>query len=70
MALSAKELLESNNDDEIKETIRRRKDLEFKRRKIGDNLEALNNLDRPEVTEDFEDSPFADRKPLEDEDII
>lgn len=27
----------------------------------GDNFEALQNLDRPEVTEDFTDSKFADR---------
>ena len=67
--MSAKELLEWD-DEPIKQTEIRRKNLEFKRRKIGDNLEALNNLDRPEVTEDFEDSPFADRKPLENEDEI
>ncbi len=27
-----------------------------------DNTEELNNLGHEEVTEDFEDSPFADRK--------
>lgn len=69
MGMSAKELLEWD-DEPMKQTEIRRKNLEFKRRKIGDNLEALNNLDRPEVTEDFEDSPFADRKPLENEDEI
>ena len=69
MGMSAKELLEWD-DEPIKQTEIRRKNLEFKRRKIGDNLEALNNLDRPEVTEDIEDSPFADRKPLENEDEI
>lgn len=70
MAKTAKELLESNDDEEIKQAIRRNKDFQFKRRKFGDNLEALNNLDRAEVTEDFEDSPFADRKPLINEDEI
>lgn len=73
MAKSAKELLDMNsNDDEIERTIIRRKGmLESRRRQQYDaNLEELNNLDRPEVTEDFEDSPFADRKPLINEDEI
>ena len=30
----------------------------------ADNFEALQNLGRNKVSEDFEDSPHADRKPL------
>ena len=32
-----------------------------------ENQANLNNEERPEVTEDFSDSPFADRKPLEED---
>ena len=34
--------------------------------KPKDNFTELQNFDREKVTEDFEDSPFADRKKKED----
>lgn len=34
-----------------------------------ENLSEINNLGRREVSEDFEDSPFADRQPIIEEDI-
>ncbi len=37
------------------------------RTKGADNFEALQQLGHEKVSEDFEDSPHADRKPLEDE---
>lgn len=34
------------------------------RREDEDNSAELNNFGRKPVSEDFEDSPFADRKPI------
>ncbi len=41
-----------------------------KRRKapsVEENLEALNNDGRKEVSEDFSDSPHADRQPIKED---
>lgn len=39
--------------------------LRFRKGQIDENLEAMNNDTRPLLSEDFEDSPFADRKTIE-----
>lgn len=37
-------------------------------REAEDNASGINNLGHDEVTEDFEDSPYADREPIESDD--
>lgn len=39
-----------------------------KKRSEEENLSELNNLGRKHVSEDFEDSPHADRKPVNEKD--
>jgi hypothetical protein len=57
----------SNLLDEIPEPYKAPLGRRFRKVTEEENFEALNNDEREPVTEDFEDSPFADREPLEDE---
>lgn len=54
----------------LKEAFARIRAEKYKKKQIegvDNDLSELNNMGHNEVTEDFEDSPFADREPLEDE---
>jgi hypothetical protein len=54
----------------LKEAFARIRNEKYKRgliEKVDSDLSELNNMGHNEVTEDFEDSPFADREPLEKE---
>jgi len=55
----------------LKESLARIRTEKYKRdqlKKVDSDMSELNNMGHNEVTEDFEDSPFADREEIIEED--